>query len=82
MRRSTVLASVAGHFYLRSDAGQGWVLGRWDDRLVLLRTARRQAIRVDETDGTRVDQLAIADKTLGAASWNGHESTIRLYSIE
>jgi hypothetical protein len=50
--------------------------------LVLLRATTRQAIRVAEGEGMRVNQLAIAEKSLGAASWNGHGSTIRLYSIE
>jgi hypothetical protein len=81
-RRSTPLASVDGHFYLLSDTGRGWVLGRWDRGLVLLRAAKQQAIRVAEADGTSIEDLAIAGQTLGAASWNGHASTIRLYSID
>jgi hypothetical protein len=79
---STALATVPGHFYLRTDAGRGWVLGSWDQGVVLLRATTRQAIRVAEADGMHVNQLAIADKTLASSSWNGHGSTIRLYSIE
>jgi hypothetical protein len=81
-RRPTVLASVEGHFYLRSDAGHGWVLGRLNEGLVLFRAAARVGIRVAEADRTNIEDLAIADKTLGATSWNGYESTIRLYSTE
>jgi Zn-dependent protease with chaperone function len=81
-RRSTVLASVPGHFYLRTDAGRGWVLGSWNLELVLVRATTQQAIRVAEAHGGPVNQLAIADKTLGAVSWNGHGSTVRLHSIE
>ena len=81
-RRSTVLTSVQGRFYPRSAAGRGWILGWLDHQQVLLQATTRQAFRVAETGGTRVTELAIVDKTLGAASWNGQGSTIRLYSIE
>jgi len=81
-RRSSVLASVPGRFYLRRDAGPGWILGWLDHQLVLLQAATRQAFRVPEDGGMRVTELAIVAKTIGAASWNGRGSTIRLYSIE
>jgi hypothetical protein len=80
-RQSTVLASVPGHFYPRNAAGRGWILGWLHHQQVLLQATTRQAFRVAEADGNRVTELAIADKTLGAAAWNGQGSTIRLYSI-
>jgi hypothetical protein len=78
-----VVAALPGTFYLRGDAGSGWVLGWWDRRTVLVRPTMRQAIRVDDGDRTRVvTELAIADQTLAAVLPTEQGSTVRLYSIE
>jgi len=75
------LASVAGHFYLRGDAGGGWVAGWWDGEPVLLRTATRNAIRVRGLDGSRVDELAITETVIGAVSSGIDGSIVRLYKL-
>src|SRR6185503_18840175 len=75
-RRSTVLASVPGSFYFRTDAGRGWIIGWWERGTVLLHPATRRAIRVVDGYGRHVTDLAINGNTVGAASWNEHGSTI------
>jgi len=80
-RTLKALASVAGHFYLRGDAGGGWVAGWWDGEPVLLRTATRSAIRVRGLDGSRVDELAITETVIGAVSSTADGSIVRLYKL-
>jgi hypothetical protein len=83
-RRLTALASMTGRFYVRGVAGCGWLAGWWDHALVLVRPSTREAIRVPE-DGRRgrgPDELAMADKMIGAVFSEPHGSTVQLFSIE
>jgi hypothetical protein len=82
-RRSIPVAFVSGRFYFRNDAGGGWLQGWLDRDRILLRPEMHQALRVGESDGMRVTQLALAGTTLGAALWSGDSdgSLVRLYTI-
>jgi hypothetical protein len=82
IRRPTPLASIAGRFHIRGDAGNGWLLGWWDHALVLVRASTQEAIRLGEREGRGPNQLAMADKLVAASFWALHGSTVGLYSIE
>ena len=81
-RRLTALGSVTGRFYSRSDAGRGWLLGWWEQGVMLVRPSTREAIRVAPPDGWRPFHLAMGESVVGAASSNAHGSTVRLYAME
>jgi len=81
-RRLTALASMTGRFYVRGVAGCGWLAGWWDHALVLVRPSTREAIRLPEDGRGGPDELATADKMIGAVFSEPHGSTVQLHSIE
>jgi cytochrome c5 len=80
-RQPAALASVTGHFYLRDDLGHGWVAGWWNTGLVVLRAETREVVRLEERNGERPSQVAIADTVLGVAASSEDGSAIRLYPM-
>jgi hypothetical protein len=81
-RRVDRLASVPGRLYLRSDARDGWVAGRWSGGLVLLRLATGDVIRLGSSDGRQPAYLTVAGALIGAVFDGDHASTVRLYGRE
>jgi hypothetical protein len=73
---------MTGRFYVRNIAGSGWLAGWWDHELVLVRPSTGEAIRLAEDEEQGPDQLAMADKMIGAVFSKSHGSTVQLYSIE
>jgi Zn-dependent protease with chaperone function len=81
-RRLTALASIPGRFYLRGDAGNGWLVGWLDHGLVVIHPSARQGIRLRDDQEREPDLLAIGENVIGAVFSGEHGSTIRLYPME
>jgi hypothetical protein len=81
-RRPEPLASVNGRFYLRGDAGCGWLAGWWDRSLVLVKASTGEAFRLADGEWHSPMLLAKTDTVLGAVFENRRGSVVRLYSME
>ncbi len=80
-RRPSPLASVSGRFYLRGDAGCGWLAGWWDRSLVLVRASTGEAVRIADGEWRSPILLAKADTMFGAVFPRARGSVVRLYSM-
>jgi Zn-dependent protease with chaperone function len=81
-RRLAALASVSGRFYLRGEAGGGWLAGWWERSLVLVRASTGEAIRIADGEWRTPILLAKAEKLFGAVFAQDRGSVVRLYSME
>jgi Zn-dependent protease with chaperone function len=80
-RQMRALATVEGRSYIYDDVGYGWMSGWWDRSPILIRAAKREAIRVVPRTGDRPYALGIGQTAVGTVIAREHGATIRLYSL-
>jgi hypothetical protein len=80
-RRTMALATIEGRSYMDSDAGYGWLAGWWNGSSILIRAAKREAIRVVPRSGDAPYALGIGQTVVAAATTREHGARIRLYSL-
>jgi Zn-dependent protease with chaperone function len=78
-RSLTNVAAVDGRFVLNGHSDRDWLNGWWDRGPALLRPTTHEALRVQETYGERLSQLAIGDAVIASISYRGRESIVRIY---
>jgi Zn-dependent protease with chaperone function len=73
-------AALNGHFYPGSVADEGSLFGWARGGSVLIQTSTRAVMRLDASDGTFVDAVAVAVDRIGVASSGRDGAIVRFYN--